>query len=147
MARPRSDGLPAKQASKKKLTDQLIKGLSSERGRDMVWDTKVGGLALAVYPTGRKVFKVIYSFGGRTRWYTIGRADQVDLDNARKLAAQVLLKVATDQDPQAERRADRSRGTFEELSASYVEQCKRKNAILIPEADKRFPAVPRSLLG
>jgi integrase len=51
-----------------------------------------------------------------------------DLDNARKLAANILLKVATDVDPQAERRAERSRGTFEELAEQYVEQrAKKKN--------------------
>jgi Arm DNA-binding domain len=122
MARPKS--LP----NKRKLTDQVINNSTSERGRTLVWDTKLGGLALAVYPTGRKVFKCVYAFGGRTRWYTIGRADHVDLDNARKLAAKILLKVATDVDPQAERRAERSKGTFEELATQYLEQrAKKKN--------------------
>ena len=110
MARPRRDGLPSSPPNKRKLTDQFIGGISSD-ARTIVWDTKVGGLALAVYPTGRKVFKCVYPFQGRTRWYTIGRADAVNLKDARKLAGQVLLQVATDVDPQAERRAARSRGT------------------------------------
>jgi integrase len=92
----------------------------------MVWDTKLSGLALAVYPTGKKVFKVIYPFAGRTRWYNIGKADAIDLDEARKLAAEVLLKVATGIDPQSERRAQRSAGTFEELAQQYVDQYARK---------------------
>jgi integrase len=127
MARPRSDGLPSREPHKRKLTDQFISGLSSER-RSLVRDTKVSGLALAIYPTGRKVFKCVYPFGGRTRWYTIGKADAVELKDARKLAAKVLLKVATGVDPQAERRAARSAGTFEELSKSYVQEyAKKKN--------------------
>jgi Arm DNA-binding domain len=87
MARPRSDGLPSLPPSKKLLTRQLIKNLTVVSGRTLVWDSKLGGLALACYPSGRKVYKVIYSFGRRTRWFTIGRADQIDLDDARKLAA------------------------------------------------------------
>lgn len=126
MARPRSDGLPSSPPRKKRLTDQLIKNLNSDRGRTMVWDTKLSGLALAVYPTGKKVFKCVYPFAGRTRWYNIGRADHIDLDGARKLAAEVLLKVATGIDPQSERRAQRSAGTFEELAQQYVDQYARK---------------------
>ena len=127
MARPRRDGLPSSPPNKRKLTDQFIGCISSD-ARTIVWDTKVGGLALAVYPTGRKVFKCVYPFQGRTRWYTIGRADAVNLKDARKLAGQVLLQVATDVDPQAERRAARSRDTFEELAKQYVEQhAKKKN--------------------
>ncbi len=92
-----------------------------------MWDTQVPGFALAVYPTS-KVWKVIYPFGGRTRWYTIGNVGAIDLKEARRLAAKVLISVAADVDPQAERRAARSRGTFEELAKQYVEQhAKKKN--------------------
>jgi Arm DNA-binding domain len=127
MVRPRGDGLPSQKPNKRRLTDQFIGNISSEK-RHLVWDPRVGGLALAVYPTGRKVFKCIYPFQGRTRWYTIGRADAIELKEARRLAGQLLLKVATDVDPQAERRAARSRGTFEELANQYVEQhAKKKN--------------------
>ena len=125
MARPRSDGLPSQKPNKRRLTDQFIGNISAEK-RHLVWDTRVGGLALAVYPTGRKVFKCVYPFQGRTRWYTIGSADAIDLKNARKLAGQVLLQVATDVDPQAERRAARNRRTFQELAQQYVEQHARK---------------------
>lgn len=111
MARPRSDGLPSSPPSKKKITDQLLRNFNSEKKRTLIWDTKLSGFAVAAYPTGKKVFKVIYPFAGRTRWYNIGKADALDLDSARKLAAEVLLKVATGIDPQSERRAQRGSGT------------------------------------
>ena len=127
MARPRSDGLPSQKTNKRKLTNQFVNKISSDDKRSLVWDTEVQGFALAVYPTS-KVWKVIYPFGGRTRWYTIGKVGAIDLKDARKLAAQVRLKVATDIDPQAERKAARSQGTFEELAKQYVEQhAKKKN--------------------
>jgi hypothetical protein len=46
MARPRSNGLPSRTPNKRRLTDQFIGGISSD-ARRLVWDTKVGGLALA----------------------------------------------------------------------------------------------------
>ena len=47
MARPRGDGLPSQKPNKRRLTDQFIGNISSEK-RHLVWDTRVGGLALAV---------------------------------------------------------------------------------------------------
>jgi integrase len=129
MARPRQDGLPPRVPLKHKLTDSFLNNLAPDKTRNfLVWDTKLAGFAIAVYPSGKRVWKCIYPFGHRTRWYSIGRADAIGLKNARKLAADVLLRVAKDIDPQAERRAARSQGTFEELCTAYVEQyAKRKN--------------------
>jgi integrase len=128
MARPRQDGLPPRVPYKRKFTDSFLNNLAPDKTRNfLVWDLKLSGFALAVYPSGMKVWKCIFPFGGRTRWYSIGRADQIDLKNARKLAADVLLKVAKDIDPQAERRAARSQGTFRELAEQYVEQHAKKH--------------------
>ena len=139
MARPRGDGLPSQKPNKRRLTDQFV-GKSLRRGAPRVGH-EGRRLALAVYPTGRKVFKCVYPFQGRTRWYTIGSADAIDLKDARKLAGQVLLQVATDVDPQAERRAARSRGTFEELAKQYVEQhAKKKNKSLATSRRARAEA-------
>jgi integrase len=134
-----------REPNKRKITDRLLKKLATEKRTYLVWDTHVRRLAVAVHPTGRRVWKCIYQFGGRTRWYTIGPADAIDLDNARKLAADVLLKVAKDIDPQAERTAQRSHGTFEELADQYVEQYSKKRNKSWQQADKlvrRF-LVPR----
>ena len=43
---------------------------------------------------------------GKLRWLTIGSIGKIDFDNARAMAAQALLKVATGVDVQAERRAE-----------------------------------------
>jgi hypothetical protein len=126
MARPRQDGLPSKAPSKRKLTDQFIKSMISDKGRSLTWDTKVPGLSIAAYPSNKKVFKVVYPFNGRTRWYTVGKYGAIDLDNARALAATVVLKVATNIDPQAEKISQRSAGTFEELAQRYADYTKTK---------------------
>jgi integrase len=49
------------------------------------------------------------------------------LADARKLAAEVMLRVIRGEDPAAERKAQRGAGTFAELAARYLEHAKRKN--------------------
>ena len=78
-------------------------------------------------PTGHKTWKVIYSLHGRPRWYSLGAADAIGLADARKLAGRVMFQVAEGKDPAAERKADRSKGTFEELAARYVEEYAKRN--------------------
>jgi integrase len=126
MARPRRDGAPAASPNKRKLTDQFIKSFSSD-GRRLVHDTKIAGFACACYASGRKVYKVLYPCAGKTRWYTLGRADAINLKDARRLASKVLLQVAGGEDPQAQRQAQRSQGTFQELTTLYIEHAKKKN--------------------
>src|SRR5262249_61767931 len=67
----------------------------------------------------------VYSIGGKARWFHIGA---IGLADARKVAQQVRHDAAYGKDPAAERRAERSAGTFAELAARYVnEHAKRKN--------------------
>jgi integrase len=128
MPRPRQDGTPAAAAKKHKLSDIFLKKLKPQARPFAVWDELQRGLAIVVQPTGHKAWKCIYPFHGRPRWYHIGAVDAVGLSDARKLASRVMFKVAEGNDPAAERKAERSKGTFEELATHYVEEySKRKN--------------------
>jgi integrase len=129
LARPRQDGRPSKPTNKIKLTDAAVRPLKPQGGRFyLVWDLKLSGLAIAVHPTGKKVWKCIYSFDGKPRWLTIGKADLLNVDEARELAAEILLKVTIGIDVAAERQASRDHGTFEELATRYREEyAKKKN--------------------
>jgi hypothetical protein len=128
MPRPRRDGTKAAAPNKTKLTDLSVRRLTPQPRPYLVWDDYQRGLAVSVQPTGRKSWKVIYPFHGRPRWYNLGPADAIGLQDARKLAGRIMFAVAEGKDPQAERKAERSKGTFAELAASYVEQySKRKN--------------------
>jgi integrase len=94
----------------------------------LTWDTQQGGLALSVRRSGHASYKAIYSFHGRTRWYTLGDHNRIGLAGARILARKIMNQVADGKDPQAERKAQRLEGTFEELARRYVEECaKGKN--------------------
>jgi integrase len=128
MPRPRRDGTPATAPNKRKLSDIFLKKLKPQARPFMIWDVQQRGLTVAVTPRGHKSWKVVYSLNGRPRWYSIGDVAAIGLSDARKLAGRVMFKVAEGQDPAAERKAQRSRGTFEELATRYVEEhAKRHN--------------------
>jgi hypothetical protein len=80
------------------------------------------GLALQVGPSGSKSYKLVYRFGGRPRWYTIGKADAISLKEARQIARDKMADVVKGTDVQAERRATRAAGTFAELAERYIEE-------------------------
>jgi len=125
--------------NKRKLTDQFINGVSSE-SRSIVWDTKLAGFAVAVYPTGKKVFKCIYPFAGRTRWFTVGRSDKIDLKDARQLAAKALLRVAGGEDPQALRRRSAAKAPSKNWRRSTSSTPRRRTRV----GRLLIPGLPRS---
>jgi integrase len=125
MARPRGDGTAPRDPNRRSLTELYVRRVRAEAAPFNVWDEKERGLVLRIHPTGRRVFKFVYSRQGRPRWYHIGG---VGLSDARRIAAKVRLAVAEGKDPAAERRAERDAGTFADLAERYVEQyAKRKN--------------------
>jgi len=101
----------------------------------LIWDTKQSGLALRIRPTGARSWYCVYSRHGRPRWYRLGDANAIGLADARVLAGEAMLAVAKGGDPAADRKAARSKGTFEELAAQYVEQHAKKNNRSWKQAD------------
>jgi integrase len=111
--------------NKRTLTELFIKKVKPEPVAFTVWDARERGLCLRVLPSGTKNFKVVYSTRGRAWWYHVG---WIGLADARKVAQQVRLDVAHGKHPVAERRAERSAGTFAELHERYLnEYAKKRN--------------------
>src|SRR5450631_2924251 len=114
--------------NKRKLSPTFIdKSLKPRVVPYLVWDETQRGLAVRVEPTGYASYKVIYRFGGRPRWFHIGAVDAIGLAKARDIARGVMNKVADGIDPAAERRAERTAGTFNDLHDRYLEYVKPKN--------------------
>jgi integrase len=126
MARPRRDGGPSRQPDKRKLTQANVKALKPSGSPYSVWDVTTRGLVIRVH-AGSTTWKVVYSRNGRPRWYHIGDVSSIGLADARILACKILLRVGAGEDPQAERRAERCAGTFEDLARRYVGYAKKKN--------------------
>jgi hypothetical protein len=127
------------------LTDLYVRKLRPEAAAFVVWDTRQHGLALRVQPTGNRAWKAIYSRHGRPRWLHLGNADAIGLADARVLAAAAMLAVARGKDPAAEKKAERGKGTFEELATRYVEEHAKKHNKSWRQADAlvRRHALPR----
>jgi integrase len=132
-------------AEKRQLTQLSIRKAKPKDQAYLVWDTKQRGLALRVWPTGKKSWNTIYSRHGRPRWLYLGDANAIGLADARMLAAKAMLAVAEGNDPAAEKRAERSAGTFADLAAKYVDQYAKKNNKSWAQADAlvRRHALPR----
>jgi|SRR5579862_974580 len=135
MPRHRRDGAPAHAPRKCKLNNLFVKRLKPEPHAFLVWDTHQRGLAVQVQPTGQKSWKTIYRFHGRPRWYHVGDVAAISIADARKLTSRVMFGVAEGKDPCADKRAERGRGTFEEMATRYLEQHAKKRNKSWAQAD------------
>jgi integrase len=108
------------------LRELSVKKANPKGSAYLIWDAKQRGLALRIQPTGTKAWVVVYSRQGRSRWLYLGNANDVGLADARIMAAEAMLAVAKGEDPAAEKKAERSKGTFEELAAKYVTEYAEK---------------------
>jgi integrase len=128
MARPRRDGTPPQATRRKRLTEFDVRRTRPEATSFQIWDTDVKGLCVRVQPTGQRSFFVVYTRGGRPRWYHVGDTARIGLSDAREIALEVNLQVIRGEDPVADRRAERGQNTLGEVHRRYVEQhAKRKN--------------------
>jgi integrase len=109
-----------------KLMPLTVNKLAPKAQAYLVWDTLQRGFALQVQPTGYRAYKLIYRFHNRPRWYHIGATDQIGLADARKLAAELMLRVIKGEDVAAEKRAERGTGTFAEIANRYVTEYSKK---------------------
>jgi integrase len=119
--------MPRVTPNKCKLTPLLVSRLGPATRPFLVWDDYQRGLALQIQPSGYRSYKLIYRFHNRPRWYHIGAADAIGLADARKLAAELMLRVIKGEDPAAEKRAARGTGTFAEVATRYVEEHAKKH--------------------
>jgi integrase len=116
------------QPNRRRLNNFLLNNLKPQSSPYLVWDTKQAGLAVQVRPkTGRRTYYCIYSYHNRPRWHRIAAVNAIGLTEARKLAGRVMFRVAEGNDPQAERRASRSAGTFQDLADRYRKYSEKKN--------------------
>jgi hypothetical protein len=97
---------------KRPLNERLLRTVKPQGRVSLIWDAPTRGLALSVRPNGRKAWKFIYAFHGRARWFTIADADALPLSDARRRARELRVQVDQGVDPQAEKKAKRSTGTF-----------------------------------
>ncbi|OYV92678.1 MAG: hypothetical protein B7Z68_09975, partial [Acidobacteria bacterium 21-70-11] len=96
----------------KTLTKTEIKKLSPRDKRYDVYDDPSGaggvrGLVVTVQPSGVKTWYLIRKVRGQVERVKIGRAEDFDLERARKKAGRIAGQIAEGRSPAAEKRAIR----------------------------------------
>jgi integrase len=126
----------------KKLTSAFMKTATANgKEREVYWDAALPSFGLMVTERGAKSYVVQYRHNGRSRRYTIGVANNLDLDAARKRARAVLGQVAQGQDPVTEKKraASAGRNTLRAICEAYLAR-EGKN---LRSADNRRSALER----
>lgn len=112
-----------------KLTKRVIDALQSEVKDYFVWDSQIAGFGVRVMPSGAKTYQAQYRKGGRTRRVSVGRHGKITVDEARKLAKEVMGQVARGENPAEEISQHRKAPTVAALcerffNAHVKERCK-----------------------
>lgn len=82
-----------------KLTKRTIDALKPEPKDFFVWDSQIAGFGVRVMPSGAKSYQAQYRKGGRTRRVSLGRHGKITVDEARRLAKDVMGQVAMGENP------------------------------------------------
>jgi integrase len=85
----------------------------------------VGGLQIMVFPSGTKVFKLTYHFGGKEKLYTIGKYGEFSLAEARDKAREAKRLIAQGEDPSALKKQNKVRTkadtiTFQAIAGAWL---------------------------
>lgn len=118
--------------------------------RHVLWDDSLPGFGLRVTSTNRKSYFVSYRADGRKRTKTLGSTDELQLDEARRQAAEILDTVGEEPPRKAsENPVAAGVETVAQLADAYLEHYLKAN---VPSwfADQRLmrthikPAMGRS---
>ena len=85
----------------------------------------VGGLHVLIFPSGTKVFKLVYHFNGKEKLYTIGKYGDFSLSEARDKAREAKRQIAKGEDPSAQKKQSKAKAkadaiTFKTVSEAWL---------------------------
>lgn len=111
---------------RRRLTKRLVDSLNPGSRDQFVWDPELAGFGCKVTPAGRKVYVLQYRprIRGRSsapRRITLGKHGELTPDEARKLAADLLVEVRSGRDP-AEAWRNRDVPTVADLAERFVKK-------------------------
>ncbi len=125
---------------RKDLTKNYIEKLQPFEKEYTVWDIKQTGFGIKITPKGKRVYIYKYRLKSRRQGKaTIGTHGLITLQQARKLAEELYIKVRSGINPMAERNAYKTALTVSQLCEKYIKEhseiYKKKSSIY---DDKRY---------
>lgn len=127
----------------KALTVKALENLKPGEARKEVPDGLIRGLFFILQPTGNASWAVRYRSAGQTRKLTLGTYPAIDLKAARELASHALVKVASGDDPAAEKQAAKKkdrpvadRDVVEKVVETFIERYAKANTRSWPETER-----------
>src|SRR6516164_486228 len=111
-------------AQQKALTKLIVERAAPEPGRDLfVWDSRVPGFGVRVYPSGKRMYVFQYrSKGVRQRRAAVGFHGPFTVEKAREAAADLYEAVRKGRDPVEEQKtaAQRDRDAIEQVIEEFM---------------------------
>ncbi|MCY4613659.1 MAG: tyrosine-type recombinase/integrase [Nitrospira sp.] len=102
------------------LTEGIVKEAKPKATAYLLWDEKVRGLAVRVFPKGAKSYILMFTDRGKRVMAKLARVEETTLKEIRVRAASELLKVRAGEDSlQTRRQAIRNAPTFADLWTRY----------------------------
>ena len=116
---------------KTSLTKRTVEALKPDLRPWIAWDDRLTGFGVRVQPSGAKTFVVNYrsGSGGRSapnKRVTLGRFGRITPEQARRMAQELLGKVASGEDPAQERAEAREMPTLARAFEDYLKANPRR---------------------
>lgn len=133
------------------LTDLAIRAAKPAESLKKISDG--GGLQLWIMPTGSKLWRLAYRFGGKQRKLSIGSYPDITLEAARKARSKARELLASGNDPGQQKKIDAASkaisqaNTFEAIAAELLAKKKRegKASATIGKREWLYDMAQRSL--
>ena len=105
------------------LTPTRIRDAKPRATAWVLWDAKLRGFGVRVFPGGSKAYLVKYrTTDGKQKWFTIARVGEIRLEEARKRAGRALADARDGADPAEQRQERRLAPTVAEGIAKFFDE-------------------------
>jgi integrase len=107
------------------LNDNLVRSIENQQTEIEIYDSKVSGLAIRIYPTGSKSFVYRFKWDGKSKRYTIGQFPKITVTQSREIARDLYAKIRLGINPLLEKKElieNQRSPLFNQLKKEYIEK-------------------------